>query len=269
LPFGESMAEQRSYTGSFDNRWKFNGKELDEETGLYYYGARFDNPSTSLWLSVDPLVEKTMDAYGYCYQNPVRFIDPDGLSAIVGDDTFIFTDKDKKVQTKVVNTGDNTPNRLFVQDPEANSETPNRLESDGMYFEQKMIPSSEYSEEDYEVKMSLGFNSQFDKDRFDYIWQSGEYSDNNALERLGESLSDDSVTIDDLMVLVTRRNSKKENTSSNIDFRKKKKKDYDSDESEHRKMTPSKKEKHEKGQERKTKDKGGEKGDKRRPYRRK
>jgi RHS repeat-associated protein len=79
------MAEQRSYTGSFDNRWKFNGKELDEETGLYYYGARFYNPSTSLWLSVDPLVEQTMDAYGYCYQNPIMLVDPDGKSPRPGD----------------------------------------------------------------------------------------------------------------------------------------------------------------------------------------
>ena len=80
LPFGETMAEQRSSSGNFNNRWKFNGKELDEETGLYYYGVRFYNPSTSLWLSVDPLVEQTMDAYGYCYQNPIILVDPDGRS---------------------------------------------------------------------------------------------------------------------------------------------------------------------------------------------
>jgi RHS repeat-associated protein len=82
------MAEQRSYTGSFTNRWKFTGKELDEETGLYYFGARFYNPVTSLWLSVDPLVEKTKDAYGYCYQNPIRFIDPDGKSPMGQGDGF-------------------------------------------------------------------------------------------------------------------------------------------------------------------------------------
>jgi RHS repeat-associated protein len=72
------MAEQRSYTGSFNNRWKFTGKELNEETGLYYFGARFYNPVTSLWLSVDPLVEETMDAYGYVHQNPITMVDPDG-----------------------------------------------------------------------------------------------------------------------------------------------------------------------------------------------
>lgn len=38
LPFGETMAEQRNST-SFNNVFKFNGKELDTETGLYYYGT--------------------------------------------------------------------------------------------------------------------------------------------------------------------------------------------------------------------------------------
>ncbi len=53
------------------------------QTGNYYYGARYYNPKWSTWLSVDPLVEKTMDAYGYCYQNPINFVDPDGME---GDD---------------------------------------------------------------------------------------------------------------------------------------------------------------------------------------
>jgi len=36
---------------------KFNGKGLDAETGLYYYGARYYDPKISLWLGVDPLME--------------------------------------------------------------------------------------------------------------------------------------------------------------------------------------------------------------------
>ena len=35
----------------------FNAKEFDEETGLYYYGARYYDPRLSLWISVDPLQE--------------------------------------------------------------------------------------------------------------------------------------------------------------------------------------------------------------------
>jgi len=80
LPFGESMAEQRR-SGSFNNPYKFNGKELDAETSLYYYGARYYNPRISTFISVDPLAEHTMTPYQYTYQNPVRYIDPTGMAA--------------------------------------------------------------------------------------------------------------------------------------------------------------------------------------------
>jgi len=72
------MIEQHSYSGDYTNSYKFNGKELDEETGFYYYGARYYNPKFSIWLSVDPLVEKTKEPYSFCYNNPLRFVDPDG-----------------------------------------------------------------------------------------------------------------------------------------------------------------------------------------------
>jgi RHS repeat-associated protein len=80
LPFGETMAEQHSYSGDYTNRYKFNGKELDEETGFYYYGARYYNPKFSIWLSTDPLAEKfpSHSPYSFCFNNPLRFVDPDG-----------------------------------------------------------------------------------------------------------------------------------------------------------------------------------------------
>lgn len=81
LPFGETMAEQRNTSeGLYDNPFKFNGKELDQATGLYYYGARYYNPQWSTWLSVDPLAEQMpkWSPYNYAFNNPLRFIDPDG-----------------------------------------------------------------------------------------------------------------------------------------------------------------------------------------------
>ena len=56
----------------------FNGKELDTETGLYYYGARYYDPKVSIFVNVDPLVEKTMQSYAYANNNPVMLIDPTG-----------------------------------------------------------------------------------------------------------------------------------------------------------------------------------------------
>ena len=84
MPFGETMVEQRKPDSDYYNSWKFTGKELDEETGLYYYGARFYEPSWSLWLSVDPLAEKykKWSPYNFTKNNPIRFIDPDGLAPV-------------------------------------------------------------------------------------------------------------------------------------------------------------------------------------------
>jgi RHS repeat-associated protein len=81
LPFGETLAEQKS--GGFSTQYRFNGKEQDQMTGLYNYGARFYDPMVSGWLSVDPLTEKYpgWSAYNYVMNNPVRLIDPTGMGA--------------------------------------------------------------------------------------------------------------------------------------------------------------------------------------------
>ncbi|WP_221405059.1 RHS repeat-associated core domain-containing protein [Apibacter adventoris] len=103
VPFGEVLIEERNQ--SWNTPYLFNGKELDEETGLYYYGARYYNPWESVWLSTDPLsgynpIMETeyyidgqhnkgvfnsfnLNTYGYCYQNPVLLVDPNGKQAIV------------------------------------------------------------------------------------------------------------------------------------------------------------------------------------------
>ncbi len=64
----------------YSSPYKFNGKELDAETGLYYYGARYYDPRISIWLSVDPLAEEfpSVNPYVYCLNNPINMIDPDG-----------------------------------------------------------------------------------------------------------------------------------------------------------------------------------------------
>ena len=79
VPFGEVFIEERN--NSWNTPYLFNGKELDEETGLYYYGARYYNPRESVWLSVDPLAEKypNVSPYAYTFQNPIKYIDPRGL----------------------------------------------------------------------------------------------------------------------------------------------------------------------------------------------
>ena len=77
MPFGEPFVEQRKDWGT---DYKFTSKELDEQTGLYYFGARYYNPDISIWLSIDPLSDKypSLSPYNYCANNPINAIDPDG-----------------------------------------------------------------------------------------------------------------------------------------------------------------------------------------------
>ena len=79
IPYGEVFVEERN--GNWASPYLFNAKELDEETGLYYYGARYLDPAGAVWLSVDPLQGKYpgMSPYNYCVGNPVKLVDPDGM----------------------------------------------------------------------------------------------------------------------------------------------------------------------------------------------
>ena len=75
LPYGELLVDE--HRSSEDMPYKFNGKQFDDETGLYYYGARYLNPMASIWYGMDPLVEKYSNISGFCYvkDNPLKFVD--------------------------------------------------------------------------------------------------------------------------------------------------------------------------------------------------
>ncbi|ERJ75770.1 RHS repeat-associated core domain protein [Prevotella disiens JCM 6334 = ATCC 29426] len=96
LPYGELLVDEHS--SSEDLPYKFNGKQFDEETGLYYYGARYMNPVASIWYGVDPLAEKYINigSYIYCHSSPIILIDPTGEGDYYAKNgSYLGTDKKK------------------------------------------------------------------------------------------------------------------------------------------------------------------------------
>ena len=81
-PYGEAIVDEHLTT--YENPFKFSGKELDEITGLYDHGARSRNPISTLWYGVDALWERNYGTspYIYCAGRPLNYIDPSGNDSI-------------------------------------------------------------------------------------------------------------------------------------------------------------------------------------------
>ncbi|MHA4844562.1 SpvB/TcaC N-terminal domain-containing protein [Flavitalea antarctica] len=80
FPFGETFIAEQS--NQHRTPYLYNGKELDDETGLYYYGARYYDGITSIWQGVDPSwalpAQIGTSPYAYVQNNPITYVDPDG-----------------------------------------------------------------------------------------------------------------------------------------------------------------------------------------------
>ena len=117
-PYGDIISEyNHGFNGNVLPNYAFNAKELDEETGMYYYEARYYNPPT--FISRDPLMSEKpwLTPYHYCSNNPIGRVDPSGMM----DDEWEFSAKgevknvkesDRDVFYKVDENGNRTGEKL-------------------------------------------------------------------------------------------------------------------------------------------------------------
>ncbi|MBC6995927.1 RHS repeat-associated core domain-containing protein, partial [Lewinella lacunae] len=81
-PFGMEMQGGWLAEPGVEQRYGYNGKELNEEVGWHDYGARWYDAAVGRWANIDPLSEMmySWSPYNYVYNNPISYIDPLGLS---------------------------------------------------------------------------------------------------------------------------------------------------------------------------------------------
>jgi len=98
-PFGLMHIRSSFSSGMLSYTYRYNGKELQRETGQYDYGARMYMPDIGRWGVIDPKAELSQrwSAYTYAYNNPIRYVDPDGMFAVAPID--YIDDKGKKIGT--------------------------------------------------------------------------------------------------------------------------------------------------------------------------
>ena len=85
-PFGTPRLNENP--GDYENDYKFTGKELDEDTDLYYYGARYYDAKIGRFVAIDPVALKNptkvlsdpqqLNTYSYTRNNPLKYVDPEG-----------------------------------------------------------------------------------------------------------------------------------------------------------------------------------------------
>ncbi len=113
-PFGLKHQGYNSDNKQPNYKYKYNNKELQDELGLavYDYGARFYDPATGRWYTMDAMAEKysEMSPYNYALNNPVIFVDPDGNEVEMccdGLKAFVLTAVDDSFGTDYRNQYDN------------------------------------------------------------------------------------------------------------------------------------------------------------------
>ena len=241
-------------------RYWYNGKEWqnDLDLNLYDYGARQYDPALGRWFTVDPMAEKfpQWSAYVYTYDNPIYFIDADGMIGtdwyedekgnIVYDENIKSQDdldkagiKGKYIGEEFVGKDQNGDYYKFEKDGEINKIDENEVEDNGKVLN---VISKNLKEEKAQETLKKGF-----------------VATGVMIEEIPPSVVVAPYVLFGVFFVATcQKVFSEDKFMFSIDY-------GETGGAEHKKgARPSTKAKHQKGQARKARDRGGEKGDSRR-----
>ena len=207
-PYGETWIDLKTQISLIAKLpYKFSAKELDEETGLYYYGARYLDPKYSRWISADPAIGEYMgktdagmggiynhvnfNLYHYAGNNPINYTDPDGK--FFNRPTSHIRQTDFNNRTNPVYMG-HTPSGKYKIDGDGNKKftTRNTIFAFGCLFteiynnaltarEKRVAAAKKYCEQhDITFNEAPSFESLAGDDKYFYIKDNPEKNESDA-----------------------------------------------------------------------------------------